>query len=1286
MKISTKFISVLVLLCMCVSSIGMSIAMTGSDNETPSGTSQPVTTTDQLPILPRNLQNMQTEPLKAPITLDSAQIAKLKEQMGDGKVHSVAPEDTPADVLSYFESTKATSHHEPDNQGLYYNNNITKAEFIDISGGSVTYDGTGSSGDQPRLWLNWSADKENSNYDHYWADYDIFYIPLKETSSNIDFVNITLTVDYGTSHSGTQSNIEFGAEMALLTGYSSINNVNRNQIKTRPCWWSGLGTNYANSFLDCWTGAYGSMYNSMHFQPAYTGKYYIMVAPYNMTDPATADTTVEEIWYNLTITYTSKSTSGAFSHGKSTTSDIKDSTGLMTLSADGCTGKGYQDCRGNTPNRDSNLRMVNASAWPTTLPDTKHFVNEMLDYNDWYNCTSKLINDPANKEDINASIDIYDSFVVAINGGTSMGTILIFSFVMIEVWQHDPVANMFWYGQDSGAGYIIFQDQNGNPLDWTKPYVHMQTNNTSDLLYVRTWTDTVFWFENDPNGGMYWGDVMMDVFDSWGYYNLTRCNVTKYIPPTAPSLAGGAVTPGLGDSSQAYTYNVTYYDVNNDPPAVINVNINSVLHNMVKNTTNPNALLHDGIYTNGEEYIYVHPANSFPLDTDHVHSFSFYAKDPGNLAAVGDINTHSGPHIMNNNVPSPTVNYADQILMDEDQYNVGVKTYYYNMSAKFTDVDVADRYNLVYKVRGAIADPWGTTVDCAVFTLTVNSNNTISINTKANKNTPGTTGISVYFNATDPKGASVTPPTPVPIKVTPKNDAPIMEKIQKDGSTTDIAITDHTASITATEDVWCNFTVFANDIDGIDTLTIVVENQDSSAAVTGTDIVTTGVDIYNFTGKFAYLPTNNDVGYLSANISVSDGSVKDWVIVNITVVNVNDAPELTAISLPAVDQYAYLNKTISAKDVDLSVPGSTEVLIFSCNISDTIAGLEKGTDWDLVSASATTANFWFHPVNQDILGKNVDKKTFDVQFKVTDKDSKSAVQNVKITVRNVNDAPSDITDFTVLIEDGDPATAAIENLTVQVRAPDVEDKDGDAITYEWDFGDFRAHVNGQVVNYTYNTAGNYTIILIYGDGSAENKQISKDVQIIALLPGDDDTGDDDTDDDVTDDDTTDDDVTDDDATDDDVNNPSFLASWWWLILILVILVIIIVVVVVVVMMRGKKEEEPAPVAPAAAPQYAPAAPEPGPEPMPEPSGLEPMPEPQPLPESEAPLELPPGPEGIEEQPSPMAGEPAPSGEPAPAPEGAPGGAPEGAANACPNCGNPVKPGWFLCPECKNPLS
>lgn len=24
-------------------------------------------------------------------------------------------------------------------------------------------------------------------------------------------------------------------------------------------------------------------------------------------------------------------------------------------------------------------------------------------------------------------------------------------------------------------------------------------------------------------------------------------------------------------------------------------------------------------------------------------------------------------------------------------------------------------------------------------------------------------------------------------------------------------------------------------------------------------------------------------------------------------------------------------------------------------------------------------------------------------------------------------------------------------------------------------------------------------------------------------------------------------------------------------------------------------------------------------------------------------------------------------------------------NLCPTCGFPVRPGWFLCPECKNPL-
>ena len=48
------------------------------------------------------------------------------------------------------------------------------------------------------------------------------------------------------------------------------------------------------------------------------------------------------------------------------------------------------------------------------------------------------------------------------------------------------------------------------------------------------------------------------------------------------------------------------------------------------------------------------------------------------------------------------------------------------------------------------------------------------------------------------------------------------------------------------------------------------------------------------------------------------------------------------------------------------------------------------------------------------------------------------------------------------------------------------DDDGDALTYSWNFGDDILPANGQSVSHTYNSTGNYTILLNVSDGYSSN--------------------------------------------------------------------------------------------------------------------------------------------------------------------------------------------------------
>ena len=126
-------------------------------------------------------------------------------------------------------------------------------------------------------------------------------------------------------------------------------------------------------------------------------------------------------------------------------------------------------------------------------------------------------------------------------------------------------------------------------------------------------------------------------------------------------------------------------------------------------------------------------------------------------------------------------------------------------------------------------------------------------------------------------------------------------------------------------------------------------------------------DDYTILGfnTFLFTPDNNDVGNIVINFSVEDMEMaKDWMTVNITIENTNDAPYFveadgTPITTGEMLDYTgpnnltadteYLNFTVEAHDDDM-IHG-TETLTFSANVSLIIDGVLTITPWGEAKAN-----------------------------------------------------------------------------------------------------------------------------------------------------------------------------------------------------------------------------------------------------------------------------------------------------------------------------------------------
>ncbi|MCI0530614.1 MAG: cadherin-like domain-containing protein, partial [candidate division Zixibacteria bacterium] len=294
---------------------------------------------------------------------------------------------------------------------------------------------------------------------------------------------------------------------------------------------------------------------------------------------------------------------------------------------------------------------------------------------------------------------------------------------------------------------------------------------------------------------------------------------------------------------------------------------------------------------------------------------------------------------------------------------------------------MAENSNLTFRVHAT--DPDGTPLTLTVANNPLNSSFVDSGNGAGSFTfNPNFTQAGVYnvtFRASD---GSLLDTEVVAITVTNTNRAPVLDPI---------------GSKNVNEGSNLTFRIHATDPDGTPLTFAVVNNPLNSSLV----------DSGNGAGSFSFNPDFTQSGVYNVSFRVSDGSLGDTEIVQITVFNVNQAPVLDPIGAKTVAENTTLTFRVHASDPD----GTTPVLT-AANVPINASFIDSGNG---------AGSFTFSP-NFTQAG------VYNVTFRASD-GSILDTEVVSITVTGTNRAP-------VLDSIGPKTIFENSNLTFRVHASD----------------------------------------------------------------------------------------------------------------------------------------------------------------------------------------------------------------------------------------------------------
>ncbi len=503
-------------------------------------------------------------------------------------------------------------------------------------------------------------------------------------------------------------------------------------------------------------------------------------------------------------------------------------------------------------NPDNNNDQKNGTALTGTV--SGNTISQADDHWDWYTITSMT---RARNIDINVSIKIKDA------DRTKEGNHYVKMLAVLKYYDLNKCLDL----EDFNSG------------DWKEKYgpnpIKLSFNATFDKAYLGIQSQEYFYNMDDG-----WVPNSMDCGASTVTYDITKFTQTLVNNP--PILYSWNATPTIGNIKDSYYFEVTYTDVDNDPPQFVNVTINDMNYTMTQSTIPTN----DGDYANGEVFDITIPGSSFtgiPHDNYAKLDFYFYTRDyfPELSKPLQEVtfDPESYFRVIDNQRPVVKANLPNLWLIPEDH-----RSKYINLYDIFNDPD-KNKYpgELVFQVLSEVGIyGWTNITSSEILIAEVLENDTLRIKPKLDQ-----FGMDIInLRAFDSEGEGTAVYFDLKVNITPINDPPVL-----------IRPIDYTDLAAMHEDHFVNITFEATDAtdkycDPIYYSTDILEK----IPLLGADPEKYQFQFSGATGNLSFLPDNDLVGEHEVNITATDEGTIAPVGLSTTkefklhILNVNDAP------------------------------------------------------------------------------------------------------------------------------------------------------------------------------------------------------------------------------------------------------------------------------------------------------------------------------------------------------------------------------------------------------------